>query len=70
VSSTDHRCRVDDPEYATVGAWYEDHRGRVPIEMARGLSSYIKEHDCSFRVAYTALLESGAIILLEEEPTD
>jgi hypothetical protein len=64
----DHDCRRDDPTYESVGGWYEDHQGRVPIEMAQGLSRYMKERGVSFGEAYRALLDAGAIILLAEEP--
>lgn len=35
-----HRCRVDDLAYTSVGSWWADHRGRVPIQAAAGLDRY------------------------------
>ncbi|HEY4632967.1 MAG TPA: hypothetical protein VIH00_03535 [Candidatus Limnocylindrales bacterium] len=64
----DHHCRTDDMAYENVTAWYEDHVGRVPIQMAHSLSVYIRKHDCTFAEAYQALIDRGAIILLDDEP--
>ena len=66
---SEHRCRVDDLAYTTVGEWFEDHHGRVPIQAAAGLSRYMKAHGCSFGEAWTALTApDGPIILIEKEP--
>lgn len=27
-----HRCRIDDLAYESVSAWFNDDRGRVPIQ--------------------------------------
>jgi hypothetical protein len=67
VGSLEHNCRVDDPKYKSVSEWYANHQGRVPVVMAWRLSRYVKEHGCTFGDAYTALLDRGAIILIEEE---
>jgi hypothetical protein len=65
----EHHCRVDDLAYTTVGEWFEDHHGRVPIHAAAGLSRYMKVHGCTFAEAYTALTAPGGpIILIDEEP--
>jgi hypothetical protein len=64
----DHDCRRDDPRYPSVGAWWEDHRGRVPIQMAAGLDRYVREHGVSFGEAFQALLDRGAIVLIREQP--
>ena len=37
VLARDHRCRTDDLAYPTVGAWWADHQGRVPIQAVAGL---------------------------------
>lgn len=61
------RARLRPPEtYSTVGEWYADYRGFVPIQMAHGLSRYIKQHGCTFAEAYRALRERGAIIEIEQ----
>ena len=64
----DHQCRVDDLRYASVSAWYIDHRGRVPIQAAIGLSRYVKENGCTFAEAFSALIGRGALILIKGEP--
>jgi len=67
----DHVCRTDDLAYTTVDAWLEDHRGRVPLQAAVGLSQYRKRHGCTFAEAWTALIAPGGpIILLDDDPTD
>ena len=65
--SPDHRCRTDDLAYPDVHAWWLDHQGRVPITMAHALSQYCKRHGCTFAEAFTALLDRGAIVLIEPE---
>jgi hypothetical protein len=61
-----HRCRVDDLAYTSVGDWYADHRGRVPIQAAAGLDHYIKQHGSAFAEAFAALSgPGGPLILLE-----
>ena len=62
-----HRCRVDDLRYESVGAWFEDHRGRVPIQAAAALDRYSRDHGCSFAEAFTALTNGGPIILIERD---
>jgi hypothetical protein len=49
----DHVCRRDDPSYASVGAWYEAHRGRVPIQAAQALSQLVRERQVSFADAFS-----------------
>jgi hypothetical protein len=62
-----HSCRTDDLQYESVGAWYEDHRGRVPIQAAQGLDRYVRSHGCSFAEAFQALrAPSGPMILLDD----
>jgi hypothetical protein len=65
--SPDHRCRTDDLAYPDVWAWWLDHQGRVPITMAHGLSQYVKHHGCTFGEAFSALVDRGAIVLIEPE---
>jgi hypothetical protein len=61
-----HRCRTDDLAYETVGAWFDDHQGRVPIQAAAGLDRYIRTHGCTFAEAFAALTgRRGPIILIE-----
>ena len=60
-----HVCRVDDLAYESVGAWYTDHRGRVPIQAAHALTREMQTRGCTFAEAFTALVDRGAIILIE-----
>lgn len=60
-------CRVDDLSYTSVGDWYADHRGRVPIRAAAALDRYIKAHGCSFGEAFATLSGPGGPIILIEE---
>ncbi len=48
--------------YTSVGEWYTDHRGYVPIQMAAGISRTMKERGMTFREAYTYLLHRRVII--------
>ena len=48
--------------YATVGEWFHDHHGYVPIQMAAGLDRQMRATGMSFPDAYRALLGIGAII--------
>jgi hypothetical protein len=63
----DHVCRRDDPGYASVGEWFEAHRGRVPIQAAHALSRLVSERDMSFADAFRTLVDAGALILIEDE---
>lgn len=67
--SPDHPCRIDDLAYPNVNDWYLDHQGLFPITMAHALSLYESRHGCTFAQAFTALLDSGAIVLIEPEET-
>ena len=63
-----HRCRVDDLAYESVSDWFNDHRGRVPIQAAAGLDRYIKATGATFAEAFAALSGNGGpIILIEAE---
>ena len=53
--------------YETVGEWWSDYQGFVPIQMAAGLAGLMKD-GMSFHDAYLFLLGKGAII--EIEPPD
>ena len=66
----DHVCRRDDPSYPTVGAWYEAHQGRVPIQAAHALSKLTRDGRMSFAEAFRTLVDRGALILIEDEPSD
>ena len=57
---------MDVSKYKTVGEWYRDHRGRVPIQMAAGLDKLMKEEGLSFPEAYAKLVAAGAIIEIDE----
>jgi hypothetical protein len=54
--------------YASVGEWFRDYRGYVPIQMAHGLDQLIRRTGMSFPDAYRTLLRRGAIIHLD--PSD
>lgn len=66
----DHVCRRDDPGYASVGEWYEAHRGRVPIQAAAALSQLVREQHMSFAEAFRTLVDRGALILIDDEVED
>jgi hypothetical protein len=68
--SPDHRCRIDDLAYTTVSKWFDDHRGRVPIQAPWALDRYIKAYGCTFAEAWTALTAPDGPIILIEEPGD
>jgi len=61
----DHVCRRDDPNYDSVGAWYEAHRGRVPIQAALALDRLIRHRGLPFGEAFRTLVDRGALILLD-----
>lgn len=62
----DHDCRRDDPGYATVGEWWEAHRGRVPIQAAAALDQLVKTRGMSFADAFRALVDSRAMVFVDE----
>jgi hypothetical protein len=62
----DHVCRRDDPGYDSVGAWYEAHRGRVPIQAAMALDRLVRDRGLTFAEAFRALVDRGALILLDD----
>lgn len=79
MASTDDRAGVTLPmkprdelrhwsTYATVGEWYLDYHGYVPIEAAAGLSRLIRETGMAFPDAYRALL--GARKIIHIDPAD
>lgn len=51
--------------YATVGGWFADHHGYVPIQMPHAIHQLIKRTRLSFPDAYRTLLHGGAIIHLD-----
>lgn len=55
----------DPPTYSSVGEWYRDYRGYVPIQMAQGLDRYMHRTGATFAEAYAALRDAGAIIELD-----
>lgn len=58
----------DISDYRTVGEWYADYRGRVPIQMAAGLDRLMQSEGISFHEAYRRLVERGRIIETPQEP--
>lgn len=59
------RARLRDPlTYATVGEWYADYHGLVPIQMAHALSRVMATRGVSFPEAYRLLRDAGAIVEL------
>jgi hypothetical protein len=70
IEREQRRARLRDPlTYATVGEWYADYHGFVPIQMAHGLSQVMKARGLSFPDAYRLLRDKGAIIELQPAPT-
>ena len=61
-----HRCRVDDLAHTSVGDWWDDHHGRVPIQAAAGLDRYIERYGCTFAEAFAALSGPGGPMILIE----
>jgi hypothetical protein len=57
---------MDVSKYKTVGEWYADVRGRVPVQMPQALERLMKEEGLSFPEAYARLVERGAIIEIDE----
>ena len=54
--------------YATVGEWFDDYHGYVPIQMAAGLSRLMRTHiELTFPEAYATLLHAGTIIELQPD---
>jgi len=51
--------------YTSVGAWYADHRGYVPIQAAAALGRLTRDGTMSFRDANRLLLRRRAIIHLD-----
>ncbi len=60
------REELRDPlTYSSVGEWFSDYRGYVPIQMANALDQYVKRTGATFAEAYAALRSAGAIIELD-----
>jgi hypothetical protein len=51
--------------YTSVGAWYADYRGYVPIQQAAALDRLTRDGTLSFRDTYRLLLRRGAIIHID-----
>jgi hypothetical protein len=63
------RARLRDPRsYATVGEWYDDYRGFVPIQCAHALSRLIQARGITFAEAYDHLVRVGTIIEVRPMP--
>ncbi len=58
--------KMDVSKYKTVGEWYADVRGRVPIQMAQALEKVMKERKLTLPQAYRLLVELGQIIEIDE----
>ena len=52
--------------YATVGEWFADYHGHVPIQIPAAISRLIRDTGMSFPDAYRTLLHKGAIIHLDK----
>ena len=60
------RAELRDPlTYSSVGEWFNDYRGYVPIQMAHALDRYMRRTGATFAEAYAALRSAGAIIELD-----
>lgn len=65
------RARLRDPHaYATVGEWYADYAGFVPIQAAQALSRAMRQRGLTFADAYDLLRGAGAIVELSRTPAD
>lgn len=54
--------------YASVGEWYDDYHGYVPLVMAVGLTQLMQKHpELTFPVAYASLRRAGNIIELHAD---
>jgi hypothetical protein len=51
--------------YASVGEWFRDYHGYVPIQAAAGLDRLMRQSGMSFPEAYRTLLGRGAIIHID-----
>ena len=60
---------MDVSKYQTVGEWYAEHRGRVPIQMAAALDTLMKDESLTFPDAYARLVAAGRITEIDE-PND
>lgn len=57
--------------YTSVGEWFADYHGYVPIQMAAGLSRVMHDNpDMTFAEAYARLLCAGAIIHVDPADDD
>ena len=50
----------------TAEAWFHDAHGRAPVDQYLGLRRRMEATGCTFRQAYLALLDSGAIIPIDK----
>jgi hypothetical protein len=51
--------------YTSVGEWFDDYHGYVPIQMAAALGRLTRDNGMSFPDAYRLLLGRGAIIHID-----
>ena len=56
---------MDVTKYKSVGEWYRDHRGRVPVQMAAALERLIRDEGLTFLQAYAKLKAGGQIVEIE-----
>jgi hypothetical protein len=57
--------------YRSVGEWYDEYHGHVPIQMAVGLSRPMRRHpDLTFPEAYIHLIPARTIIELDPNGFD
>jgi hypothetical protein len=70
IEREQRRARLRDPlTYTSVGEWFADYHGFVPIQMAHGLSQTMTARGLSFPDAYRLLRDGGAIIELQPAST-
>ena len=59
---------MDVSRFRTVGEWYREFHGRVPIQMAAGLDRIMREEGVTFPRAYELAVERGQVIHVDPEP--
>lgn len=61
------RAALRPPEtYTTVGDWFSDYHGFVPVTMAHALSQVIEREHIPFAEAYARLVARGSIIEIDD----
>ena len=57
---------MDVSKYKTVGEWYAEHRGRVPVQMAAALEKLMRDEGLTFPDAYVKLVAADRIVEIDE----